>query len=228
MPRLAVVLLGIGLLAACSAGGSHPQSDPSASQSGEGSLEGVTSEYSIRLSEMPNYENLDSDSAMKDGLIAGDEAVHVAAAAFRQGEYYALDLIVNNRGALPMSVERDDVRLVDSAGQWMTPVQDFSRADELGIRGRTSRQTSTMPFDGLGLYDNGAYGDPVSYTSNNLAGKSSSSTPVVPDDRANSTNLMDLAPNSIAPQAPAVLDVPGGRGEPGGPIGRPRIRLSSR
>ncbi len=212
MPRLAVVLLGIGLLAACSAGRSDPQSDPSATQRGEANLEGVTSEYSIRLAEMPDYEKLDRDSAMRDGLIAGDNAVHVAAAAFRVGDHYGLDLIVNNRGALPMILERDDVRLVDSAGQWMVPVEDFHGADEYGLRGRIERPANSLPYDGLGLYEDGFIGDPVAYSSNPLGSKNSSSGPATPGESGYRHGLINYAWDSSVPVAPVTLEIPGGEG----------------
>ena len=212
MPRLAVVLLGMGLLVGCSASGSHPQGDPSASQRGEGSLEGVSSEYSVRLAEMPRYEELGSDSAMREGLVAGDKAVHVAAAAFRSGEYYALDLIVNNKGDLPLTLQRDDVRLVDSSGQWMTPVDDFRKAGGLGLRGRSERSSRGIPYDGLGLYDNGALADPVSYTSSTLSGKGGGSASMGSNSLAPGSDLVDSDWGTSTPHAPARLEVPAGEG----------------
>jgi hypothetical protein len=212
MPRLAVVLLGMVLWVGCSTGGSHPQGDPSASQPAEGSLQGVTSDYSIRLSEMPNYDDLDSDSVMRQGLVAGDKTVHIAAAAFRSGEYYALDLIVNNRETVPMTLHRDDVRLVDSSGQWMTPVADFREAHQLGLRGRSERRTSTFPYDGLGLYDNGGYTDQVGYSSNNLGGKTSGPAAAQPDDGSYGNGLVNFDWNTTVPAAPDPLEVPGGEG----------------
>jgi len=212
MPRLAVALLGIVLLAGCSAGAGDPQSDPTATQRGEGDLEGVTSEYSVRLAEMPNYEALDADSAMRNGLIAGDDAVHVAASAFRVGDYYGLDLIVTNRAALPLEVQRDDVRMVDSSGQWMNSVDDFPRAADHGLRGSIERPANSIPYDGLGLYDNGSYGDPVRYSSDNPVRKNPGSSGAEVDEVPSGQGLTNYEWNSELPSAPAILEVPGGEG----------------
>ena len=176
MGRAALGIFLAMVLAGCSAttGGVHHDPDHSGDMQ---TLKGVTSEYSIRLSELPKYDELDDDSSMLDGLVAGDKAVHIAVSAFEVKSYLALDLIVNNRQNLPLEIERADVRLVDSKGQWMVPVEDFPGADQYGLRGKSYRPDPNVPYDGLGLYDPDTAPDALGYGSSSARGKGSTQLP---------------------------------------------------
>jgi hypothetical protein len=211
MARLRHALLLLTALAAgCAGGGPRPRTDVAADGSTD-YLQGVSSDYSIRLSEMPNHEALGEDTALRQGLIAGDREIHVAAAAFRRAGHYALDLIVNNRTDLPMELQRGDVRLVDAQGRWLQPVTDFPGAEDLGLRGKSARRTSTFPYDGLGLYDPVQEGEPMAYATTQPAAKGN------PGDPHGATasparGLVHFDWETTTPTAPERLAVPAGEG----------------
>ena len=212
MGRAALGIFLATVLAGCSATTRGVHHDPAQAE-GVMTLTGVTSDYSIRLAELPKYDELDSDSSMREGLVAGDKAVHVAVAAFEVKSYLALDLIVNNREDLPLEIERADVRLVDSKGQWMVPIDDFPGAEQYGLRGRSYHPDPNVPYDGLGLYDSDATPDALGYHSVSSNGKSSRQIPVSePSSRVQGNGPIYTSWNGQAPVAPQTLKVPGGEG----------------
>ncbi len=211
MARAALAMYLVLVLAGCSASKGGVQHDP-AEVEGATTLSGVTSDYSIRLAELPRYEELGPRSSMLEGLVAGDKTVHVAVAAFEVTPYLALDLIVNNLQNIPLRIDRSDVRLVDSKGQWMSPVDDFPGAEKYGLRGRSYRPDPTVPYDGLGLYDPETTPDAMGYASSPSTGKGSQNLPAAQSSRVNDSGPVYLGWNEQAPTAPPTLKVPGGEG----------------
>ena len=206
MARLRPALLLLAALTAgCAAGGPRPGADPGAEE-GTAYLQGISSDYSILLSEMPNHEALGPDTALRQGLIAGDGEIHVAAAAFRRADHFALDLIVNNRTAAPMQIRRADVRLVDAQGRWFTAVEDFAGAEQLGLRGKSARRARHFPYDGLGLYDPMQGGESLGYATGSSQ-KSPVQEPLAPT-AGPTRGLVSLDWETTTPVAPARLEIP--------------------
>jgi hypothetical protein len=143
--RIASSLLIVILsLAACSpAGGPRPRTDAD----GVTYLRGVESEYSMRLDDLSSKDILAPDTAMRDALIAGDGEYYVAAALFQHEQYLTLDLIVLNHSKRPLEVDRSDLRIVDEQGDWLVPVDDYVDADQYGLRGKGTVQTSSSLLD---------------------------------------------------------------------------------
>ncbi|HKI84056.1 MAG TPA: hypothetical protein VKA63_06955 [Candidatus Krumholzibacteria bacterium] len=213
MGRISKAIAFTLLLCGCASANRNAQTDPSASGGQSESLPGVTSDYSIRLSEMPNYDALAPDSVMREGLVAGDNALHVAVAAFRVGTFYGLDLIVTNREDKELEISRDDLRMVDSKGQWLEAVSDFHGADLCGLRGKSARENSNYAHDNLGLDGPEYSGDTLGYAGGVSTGKGEVQAPV--SSLAWKTQGSGVAPNdwsTVAPVAPYRLEVPAQEG----------------
>ncbi len=212
MGRITLAIILAGVLAGCSASTGGVHHDPE--KGAEGSvLVGVTSEYSIRLAELPRYDELEPDSSMREGLVAGDKAVHIAVAAYEVKPFLGLDLIVNNRQSAPLEIDRSDVRLVDSKGRWLSPVDDFPGAERYGLRSRSYHPDPNVPYDGLGLYDPETEADAVGYaTSSSSGGKGSSQVQVGNSSRVIESGPVYLGWNEQPPVAPQILRVPGHEG----------------
>jgi hypothetical protein len=197
----------------CASANHHAQTDPSASGGQSESLPGVTSEYSIRLSEMPNYHALAPNSVMKEGLVAGDNTLHVAASAFRVGSFYGLDLIVTNKEDRALEISREDLRMVDSKGQWLEGVSDFHGAEQCGLRGKSARENTNYAHDNLGLDGPEYGGDTLGYSSGLSSGKGDPQAPV--SSPSWKTQGRGVTPNdwpAVAPVAPYHLEVPAQEG----------------
>lgn len=139
--------LGLSLLVGCA-----PQTAPSPNSAVDAApsaiyLEGISSNYSRPLRELPGEERLPASSAMWDAMISGDGETFVAATAFRQDRYVGMDLIVLNRGEADLLIERDDVRVFDANGQRLSPVHDFAGAEQIGLRGRGESATPSFLYE---------------------------------------------------------------------------------
>lgn len=213
MGRISKALVFTLLFCGCASANRNAQIDPSTSGGESESLPGVTSEYSVRLSEMPNYDALAPDSVMKEGLVAGDNSLHVAAAAFRVGSFYGLDLIVTNRENQALELSRDDLRMVDSKGQWLEAVNDFHGAELCGLRGKSAREKASYANDNLGLDGSEYGGDTLGYSSGLSSGKGEAQRPV--GSPSWGTQGSGATPNdwsTVAPVAPYRLEVPAQEG----------------
>jgi hypothetical protein len=136
------------LLAACSpAGESTPRTDVAGVSEGVTYLRGVESEYSMPLEKLSSREVLAPDTAMRDALIAGDGEYYVAAALFRHAEYLTLDLIVLNHSESSLKIDRSDLRIVDSKGNWLSPVDDYEDAYLYGLRGKQDDASALAFYD---------------------------------------------------------------------------------
>jgi hypothetical protein len=133
------LLVALVLLAGCAPHGTAPGNDPSVTY-----LDGVETEYSYRLENLPGSEVLGPDTSMRNGLIAGDGEVFVASALFESDGYFTMDLIVLNHTDVPVHLERKDVRLVDHKGRWLKPVGDWRGAEHVGLRGKSQASRSAQ------------------------------------------------------------------------------------
>lgn len=130
-------LLAIALLVGCAPHGPTVGTDPGVTY-----LEGVETEYSYRIEDLPGSEVLGPDTSMQKGLIAGDGEVYVATALFESDGYLTMDLIVLNHTGEEIQLARDDLKLVDHRGRWLTPVGDWRGAEQVGLRGKTQANRS--------------------------------------------------------------------------------------
>lgn len=150
IPTIALVLCLTGCASTAPAPGTQPARDSRAPVY----LNGISGESSIRIDRVRGNEVLGPDTAMKNGLIAGDNSMHVAAALSRSGEFLTLDLIVLNHADRPLVIRRSDITMVDRDGRWLTPVNDWVGASEVGLRNRARTQeepllsTATAPLGG--------------------------------------------------------------------------------
>jgi hypothetical protein len=108
-------------------------------------LRGLESEYVLRLDSLPAEQSLPRDSVMRQALISGDADVYVTAAVFRSDENLCMDLIVLNHDDTPIELGRADLKLVDGDGRFLDAIEDFTGADELGLRSRRKRGTKDLP-----------------------------------------------------------------------------------
>jgi hypothetical protein len=209
MARVSTAIVLTLLFCGCASTNQQARTDLSTSGGASETLAGVTSDYSIRLSEMPNYEELGPNSVMRDGLVAGDQTLHVAVSAFHVDAFYGLDLIVTNRQDRPLEITRDDLRLVDAKGQWLEAVSDFHGADQCGLRGKSARENSNYAHDNLGLDGQEYSGDSLGYASGLGSGKGEQQAPVANPSWKNQDR--GFTPNdwsTVPPMAPSRLEIP--------------------
>ena len=131
MRRAALPLILIPLLTSCSKG-----PGPSSNVEDVYYLHGVQTIYSIRLDQLPDHHLLEPDTAMRNGLIAGDEELYLTAALFRHHEIFTLDLLVINHTGASVRVQRNDLFLIDADGLMLEPVTDWKGASRVGLRGK--------------------------------------------------------------------------------------------
>lgn len=212
----ALGLVGLCLAAAaCSPNTSSVDTDPAAAAPSY--LDGVETDYTHRIEKLDSEQQLSPDTVMRNALIAGDGEIFVTSAMFTQGAYFALDLIVLNHGAEPLELSRKEFLLVDSAGNWLTPVEDFDGAGSRGLRGlRDQEERSTASF----LYE-----------SPDLLASSNGNAPFLgQDERAKGTSLPRSGAarprggnltwrgfkgsDAVTPNAPPTLSVEPDQGRP--------------
>lgn len=104
-------------------------------------LEGVTSEYSVRLDQF-QPQDASSTQRMPAAVVAKDKrsGAMVVASLHRVGPNYALDLIVHNLGTEPVELPRARVRLYDQLGTQLKQVEDWPGAENVGLRASLNSQ----------------------------------------------------------------------------------------
>lgn len=207
MPTLARLLcLAPFALAACAPAGAGPATDLGRTSY----LQGLDSEYSARVDRMGGDEFLAEDSSMRQGLLAGDDELYVAASMFESGEHLGLDLIVLNRGGEPVRVERGDLQVFDASGRALATVDDFAGADELGLRGKRELQPHVVH---RGMPQPQGNPSPAPSTGT-PGGKSALGSPAMAAAPAADWPVDLVSPSRPArrPNAPRVVDVGPGQG----------------
>lgn len=137
-----VVLLP--LLAACAttAPTAHRADEAAYVTSADGQavyLSGVTSRYSVRLDELRVSHATARESRLPHAVVAGDATMTVAGSLFRHGDVFTLDMIVRNHGEEPIEIDRAYVELYDDQGNELSPMLDWERGPEYGLRALQTR-----------------------------------------------------------------------------------------
>lgn len=157
MARRIPTLALLPFLFACAT--THPSPAPTTSQDSSvldtapTYLVGVSTRFSLRLDELqPDQQN---PTRMPEGVVAGDEALTVAAAMFRDGEHFALDLVVRNRSGEALDLHRARTRLYDDQGARLDQVDDWPGAELYGLRARTRSHRDWVTMEGSRLASGG-------------------------------------------------------------------------
>ena len=129
------------VFAGCSTN-SAPRTDPSAT-SGPDYLTGIRSEYSVPIASLGDADLLGDESVMREALVAGDDALLVAATAFRSEGVLTLDVIVLNDSERTFELTRGDLHLFDADGRLLRQVGDVDAGAAWGLRGRGLRASET-------------------------------------------------------------------------------------
>lgn len=203
-----VLLMTVLLLAACSAPGPATQTDANLNY-----LEGIETDYSMRLEDLPGSDTLDPDTAMREALIAGDGDVFVAAALFQRGRYVTMDLIVLNHTEDIVHIERGDLRIVDHEGHWLSPVQDWNGAEDHGLRAKSYRSVQPMPYDTTSDLS-GTFFDPSAMESAGAARKAirQPSANRIPRNARQVDTAWHNGSDGEAANTPQEVDIPGREG----------------
>lgn len=153
MARRSPTLALLPFLIACAT--THPSPAPTTSQDSSvldtapTYLVGVSTRFSLRLDELqPEQQH---PTRLPDGVVAGDDEVTVAAAMFRDGEHFALDLVVRNRGDEPLDLHRAGTRLYDDEGTRLDQIDDWPGAELYGLRARTRSHRDWVTMEGSRL-----------------------------------------------------------------------------
>ncbi len=214
---LALMLVLALSLAACASSGPGLRTDSDTARRSPSYLRGVSGESSIRIDQVRGSDLLGEDSSMREGLIAGDATIHVAAAMFRCGEFYTLDLIVLNHTDRPMVVHHGDFTVVDHNGRWLTPVSDWNGASEVGLRTKMKARKEPLFAASGSLGGNEVAGGSASaYNLSSAAGtKSPADRPGTGAPRASGMGtdpISNLSSEVRVPNAPATIHVDGNSG----------------